>query len=131
MHEAIKVDPRSDPNADLEVHQRAVESIARHGRSIGMKTKNNITNTYYEMLTVYVVVLVLFSEHLQSLSSVVATCDSVVHSTAQCMCRYLGRMDAAWVYPRNVIQWTDHMQVCELKGQWHWSWSLDLRGDEI
>jgi aarF domain-containing kinase len=23
---------------------------------------------------------------------------------------YLGRMDAAWVYPRNILQWTDHME---------------------
>lgn len=24
---------------------------------------------------------------------------------------YLGRMDAAWLYPQNILQWTDSMQV--------------------
>ena len=29
---------------------------------------------------------------------------------------YMGRMDAAWVYPRNFLQWTDHIQAEDAQG---------------
>jgi hypothetical protein len=70
-----KVDPRSDPDINPVVHARAVQSVVKHARAMGMETEKNLDVTFYEMLTVY-----------------------------------LGRMDAAWVYPRNILQWTDYME---------------------
>jgi aarF domain-containing kinase len=29
---------------------------------------------------------------------------------------YMGRMDAAWIYPRNFLQWTDHIQAEDAQG---------------
>ena len=36
---------------------------------------------------------------------------------------YMGRMDAAWIYPRNFLQWTDHIQAEDAQG--------DLAGLEV
>ena len=72
---ALRVDPKTDPNVDIRVHRRAKTALTKHCRKIGMKTKKDLDDTYYEMTTVY-----------------------------------FGRMDAAWIYPRNLIQWTDYME---------------------
>ena len=73
---AIKVDPRSDPNGDPEVHKKARKSVAEHGKKLGMKTKNMFEDVIYDMCVVY-----------------------------------YGRMDSGWLYPHNIIQWTDMIEA--------------------
>ena len=79
---AIKCDPRQTPDIPPEVHQRARQSIINYARQVGMKTKNDLDETLYEMNVVY-----------------------------------MGRMDKAFVYPLNIIQWTDKMQTNDPMGE--------------
>ena len=53
VHEALKVDPRINPDVDPQVHQRARAAIIRQARSSGMKTMKDLDETYYEMCCVY------------------------------------------------------------------------------
>ncbi|GMH86255.1 hypothetical protein TrVE_jg9112 [Triparma verrucosa] len=72
---AIKVDPRTNPDVDPEVHARAKKSVANFAREIGMESEKMLDDTFYQMCVVY-----------------------------------FGRMDATFLYPQNVLQWTDSMQ---------------------
>ena len=78
VEKAIEVDPRVDPNVDLDVHKKARRCIADHAKAIGMKTEKMLEDSFYEMCVVY-----------------------------------MGRMDAAFLYPHNALQWTDYIEVSE------------------
>ncbi|GMH80428.1 hypothetical protein TL16_g08543 [Triparma laevis f. inornata] len=75
VDEAIKVDPRTNPNVPPEVHAKAKKSIANFAKEIGMETEHMLDESFYEMCVVY-----------------------------------FGRMDATFIYPKNILQWTDSMQ---------------------
>lgn len=63
---AIEVDPRTNPDVDRAVHERAKASLIRQQKSLGVVTKHSNPDVIYDQSTVY-----------------------------------LGRMDAAWLYPMN------------------------------
>ncbi len=50
---AIKVDPKMNPNINPKIHQRAMQSVVKHSKEIGMNTKYNYDETIYNMSTVY------------------------------------------------------------------------------
>merc|ERR1712196_607057 len=75
LGDAMKLDPRANPNTDTAAFAKAKHSIAAHCLAIGMKTEKMLEETMYEM-----------------------------------SCVYMGRMDPLWLYPRNLLQWSDMMQ---------------------
>ena len=49
---ALKVDPRVNAAVAPEVHSRAKNAVVDFARAIGMKTENNLDDSYYEVRTV-------------------------------------------------------------------------------
>merc|ERR1712146_734963 len=53
VHEALKVDPRENPEVDQTIHQRARASVVNHARACGTKTENDLDETLYQINCVY------------------------------------------------------------------------------
>ena len=95
VREAIKVDPRVNPNVKPEVHAAARKTVSSFAREMGMQTEKDLDDSYYDMC----VPLLHITRSTANSSALVRRC-----------CVYMGRMDAAFLYPLNLIQWSDYIQ---------------------
>ena len=84
----------------------------------GMKTEKMLASTAYELAMVYMgrMDAACLTLTLTLTLTLIPNPNPLTLTLTLTLTLYLGRMDAAWVYPRNFLQWTDHIQAEDAQG---------------